>query len=61
VFGHAVVDVLGSILTDELVGAYFVGSIALGGDVRGQSDIDIVAVCEHQVHEEAKAALARAV
>ena len=60
-FGHAVVDVLSSILTDELVGAYFVGSIALGGYVRGQSDIDIVAVCGHQVHEEAKAALARAV
>jgi len=58
VFGHAVVDVLGSTLTDKLVGAYFVGSIALGGYVRGQSDIDIVAVCGHQVHEETKTALA---
>jgi len=57
-FGHAVVAVLGSILTDELVGAYFVGSIALGGYVRGQSDIDIVAVCGHQVDEETKTALA---
>jgi tRNA nucleotidyltransferase (CCA-adding enzyme) len=58
VFGHAVVAVLGSILTDELVGAYFVGSIALGGYVRGQSDIDIVAICGHQVDEETKTALA---
>ena len=57
-FGHAVVAVLGSILTDDLVGAYFVGSIALGGYMRGQSDIDIVAVCEHQVDEETKTALA---
>jgi hypothetical protein len=57
-FGQAVAAVLGSILTDELVGAYFVGSIALGGYVRGHSDIDIVAVCGHQVDEETKTALA---
>ena len=49
---------LGSILTDELVGPFFVGSVALGGYVRGQSDIDIVAVCARQVDEETKTALA---
>lgn len=59
VFGREVVAVLGSILADELVGVYFVGSVALGGYVRGQSDIDIVAVCGHQVDEETKTALAQ--
>lgn len=58
VFGRAVAAVLGSVLEDELVGAYFVGSVALGGYVRGESDIDIVAACVHQVDEETKAALA---
>jgi len=58
VFGHTVVDVLGSLLADELVGAYFVGSIALGGYVSGHSDLDIVAVCGHHVDADTKAALA---
>ena len=58
VFGHAVLAALGSMLTDELVGAYFVGSIALGGYVRGQSDIDVIAVSRHPLDEEARTALA---
>jgi Aminoglycoside adenylyltransferase, C-terminal domain/Nucleotidyltransferase domain len=58
VFGHAVVAMLGSMLSDELVGAYFVGSIALGGYVPGQSDLDIVAVTRHHVDDDTKKALA---
>jgi predicted nucleotidyltransferase len=56
-FGHAVAAVLGAVLTDELVGVYFVGSVALGGYVVGQSDIDILALCRSGVDEETKAAL----
>jgi len=47
-FGQAVGAVLGSILTEDLVGTYVVGSVALGGYVSGQSDVDIVAVCERR-------------
>ena len=44
-FGHEIAAVLSSTLADGFVGVYFVGSIALGGYVEGESDIDIVAVC----------------
>ena len=57
-FGHEIAAILAATLAGELVGTYFVGSIALGGYVRGESDIDIVAVCRHQVGEETKKALA---
>ncbi len=57
-FGHEIAAVLSSALTDELVGAYFVGSIALGGYVRGESDIDIVAVCRNELAEATKRAIA---
>jgi hypothetical protein len=50
-FGHEIAAVLSSILADGFVGAYFAGSIALGGYVRGESDIDIVAVCDERVDE----------
>ena len=50
-FGQEIAAVLRSILADGFVGAYFVGSIALGGYVTGESDIDIVAVCDHKVNE----------
>ena len=56
-FGHDIAAILASTLADELVGAYFVGSIALGGYVRGESDIDVVAVCQHQLGEQTKKAL----
>ena len=36
------------------VGAYFVGSIALGGYVAGESDIDMVAVAERPTRDELK-------
>ena len=44
-FGAQVAHLLRSSLADEFVGAYFVGSLALGGYVPGESDIDVVAVC----------------
>ena len=44
VFGDQVGGVLGGVLGADLVGVYFVGSVALGGYVPGESDIDIAAV-----------------
>ncbi len=44
-FGDRVAESLSRILGRELVGVYFVGSVALGGFVPHESDIDVVAVC----------------
>jgi hypothetical protein len=60
-YGHEVAQRLHGNLGDSLVGAYFVGSIALGGYVSGESDLDIVAVSEHAVADGMKAPLAEAV
>jgi predicted nucleotidyltransferase len=57
-FGDQIAAILTSTLADELVGAYFVGSVALGGYVSGESDVDVVAVCRHRVGAETKHALA---
>ena len=57
-FGQEVAAVLGSILADDFVGAWFVGSIALGGYVRGESDIDIVAACRRPIRQQTKRVLA---
>ncbi len=43
-FGDQVAAALARTLGTDLVGVYFVGSVALGGYVPGQSDIDIAAV-----------------
>ena len=43
-FGQQVAEAVGSALETDLVGVYFVGSVALGGYVPGESDIDIAAV-----------------
>lgn len=43
-FGDHVSDVLGGIVGANLTGVYFVGSVALGGFVPGESDVDITAV-----------------
>lgn len=59
-FGDRVVRGLRSVVGDELVGAYFVGSIALGGYVPDESDVDIVAVCERRASDETRNALAAA-
>ena len=57
-FGDHVAGVLRPPLAEGLVGAYFVGSVALGGYVPGESDIDIVAVCERSVPAEQRQAIA---
>jgi hypothetical protein len=57
-FGQRVAAVLSSALADEFVGAYFVGSVALGGYVAGESDIDIVALCAHSLSDTAKESIA---
>lgn len=57
-FGDHVARVLQSSLGPDFVGAYFVGSIALGGYVPGESDVDIVAVCERCLFGEKKQAVA---
>lgn len=44
VFGLEVAKAVDRVLGADLVGVYFVGSVALGGYVPGESDIDIAAV-----------------
>ena len=57
-FGREVAGRLRQVLGDELIGAYFVGSIALGGYVAGESDIDIVAVSRDHIPSEVKQVIA---
>jgi hypothetical protein len=57
-FGRDVAARLDALLGDEFVGAYFVGSLALGGYVVGESDIDIVGVTEDRVLDESKQSIA---
>jgi aminoglycoside adenylyltransferase-like protein len=45
-FGDQVAAVLARLLGSEVVGVYFVGSVALDGFIPGESDIDIAAVAE---------------
>lgn len=60
-FGARVVGALRSQLGDELVGASFVGSVALGGYVPGESDVDVVGVCEHPLSDGMRRALTDAI
>ena len=60
-FGGQVVATLQSTLHQPLIGAYFVGSIALGGYVAGESDIDIIAVSKGRVLDEEKPRIASAI
>lgn len=60
-YGRDVVASLQEVLGDGLCGGYFVGSVALGGYVRGESDVDIVAVSEDAIPEQLKSPLAEAV
>jgi len=60
VFGERVAGLLRSFLGDDLVGAWFVGSIALGGYVPGQSDLDIAVACEATLVASMRAMLAEA-
>lgn len=57
-FGEGVAQVLRASLGDELVGAWFVGSLALGGFVPDESDVDVVAVCDGSLPDDTKAAIA---
>lgn len=61
VFGHAVSNVLVGILGDDLVGVYFVGSVALGGYVPAESDVDIAAVSGSALSEGQKRGIASAI
>src|SRR5687767_7267648 len=60
-YGRAVAASLEETLGGGRHGVYFVGSIALGGYVPGQSDLDIVAVSVHLIPNERKGSLAEAV
>jgi len=60
-FAREVAAGLSSVLDDCLVGAYFVGSIALGGYVAGESDLDIVAVCGRPLDVSTKRSVAHVV
>ena len=60
-YGRHVVASLREVLGEGLSGAYYVGSIALGGYVAGESDIDIVAVSELAIPDQMKPPLAEAV
>lgn len=60
-YGREVAASLHEILGDDLVGAYYVGSIALGGYVAGESDLDIVAVSVRAIPDPNKPSLASAV
>jgi hypothetical protein len=57
-FGTRVAQRLTDILGNDLVGAYFVGSVALSGYVSGESDVDVLAVCEHAIPGSLKEAIA---
>ena len=60
-YGTEVVASLQKVLGDALAGAYYVGSIALGGYVAGESDLDIVAVSERAIRDQEKPSIAGAV
>jgi hypothetical protein len=61
VFGDRVTEVLARTLGGDLVGVYFVGSVALGGYVPGESDIDIAAVSSAALTDPQRQSVASAV
>lgn len=60
-FAQAVAGRLREVLGEDLHGAYLSGSVALGGYVPGQSDIDLFAVCRHSLEVKKKQAVAQAI
>jgi len=60
-FGDQVAEVLARTVRTDLVGVYFVGSVALGGYVPGESDIDIAAVSNSALTDPQKQIVASAV
>jgi hypothetical protein len=61
VFGDQVGVALARALGRDLVGVYFVGSVALGGYVPGESDIDITAVSRAALTDPQRQSVASAV
>jgi Domain of unknown function (DUF4111) len=55
--GRAAAGLLGRVLGGDLVAAYLIGSGALGGVAPGQSDVDVVAVCDPAPSEPATRAV----
>ena len=60
-YGHTVAGRLQEILGEDLRGAYLSGSVALGGYVPGQSDIDLFSVCQYSLEAEEKQIVARTI
>jgi hypothetical protein len=60
-FGHEVSEAVLRTLGTDLVGVYFVGSVALGGYVPGESDIDIAAVSSAALTDPQRQSVASAV
>jgi hypothetical protein len=60
-FGDRVLEVLAGTLGDDLIGVYFVGSVALGGYVPAESDVDIAAVTESALGTVLKGRVASAI
>jgi hypothetical protein len=60
-FGHQVAEAVARTVGADLVGVYFVGSVAMGGYVPGESDIDIAAVANAALTDPQRQAVASAV
>lgn len=60
-YGRRLAKRLREVLGDDLVGAYFLGSVALGGYVPGESDVDVAALTERALPEQLKPRIADAV
>lgn len=60
-FGKDVAVVLKDALGGDLVGVYFVGSVALGGYVPGESDVDVIGVTRSEVADSVRQLIADAV
>ena len=60
-FGDHVSRVPVAILGDDLVGVYFVGSVALGGYVPAESDVDIAAVSNRTLTQRERRSVASAI
>jgi hypothetical protein len=60
-FGEQVAGEVAQILGGDLLGVYFVGSVALGGYVAAESDVDIVAVSMPALSEGQKRSVASAI
>ncbi len=60
-FGVGVADAVAGVLGVDLVGVYFVGSVAVGGYVPGESDVDVVAVSEVALSDQQRRSIASAI